>query len=520
MKIVAAQINPTVGDFKGNAEKIKKALAISDFVVTPELALCGYPPDDFLFHADFMAAMKHSLRALLPFTESKVLIVGLARQEGDRLYNSAAIIENKELIGFADKRLLPNYDVFYEKRYFTAGESTPIWTLKGKRVAVTICEDIWFVDPVLSDLEHEHFDLLINLSASPFFLGRQEQRLELCMDVSKRVGAPLLYCNQVGGNDSLIFDGHSLFVSEKRRHTAPGFREEYFVCDLDEEGIDCFAFDLIHDLHEALVLGIRDYFFKQGFKKAAIGISGGIDSAVVACLAHAALGDIVGFSLPSRFSSEGSITDAQKLGRSLGIELKHIDIDKLFAHFLEVLDPHFIGKPRDATEENLQARIRGMILMAFSNKEGYLILSPGNKSEMALGYTTLYGDLCGGLGVLADVTKAQVYELARYINREREIIPRAIFTKPPSAELRPNQKDSDTLPSYDIVDQVLERYVENFQTAEQIANETKIPLSTVKMLVQKIHANEYKRRQAPPGLRVTRKAFTAGRRFPIVQNWI
>ena len=520
MKLLCAQINPTVGDFEGNFEKIKQALLEGDFVVTPELALCGYPPDDFLLHADFMAEMKQYLRALLPLTEGKVLIVGLARQEGERLYNSAAILENGELVGFADKRLLPNYDVFFEKRYFTSGETTPIWTLKGKRIAITICEDIWEVDPVLSDLEKERFDLLINLSASPFYMGRQERRLELCSEVSKRVKAPVLYCNQVGGNDSLIFDGHSLFVSEERRQMASGFCEEHFICDLDHGVRDSFGFDLIQDLHDALVLGVRDFFHKQGFKKAALGLSGGIDSAVTLCLAKEALGDVIALSMPSRFSSEGSVTDAEKLARALDIELKSVDIESLFTAFLDVLDPHFAGKPKDATEENLQARIRGMLLMAFSNKEGYLILSPGNKSEIAMGYTTLYGDLCGGLGVLADVTKAQVYELARYINREKEIIPRAIFTKPPSAELRPNQKDSDTLPDYDIVDTVLERYVENFETAEQIANETKIPLTVVKTLVQKIHANEYKRRQAPPGLRVTKKAFAVGRRFPIVQKWI
>ncbi len=284
-------------------------------------------------------------------------------------------------------------------------------------------------------------------------------------------------------------------------------------------GGGAFAFDLVEDLYQALVLGIRDYFYKQNFTKAALGLSGGIDSAVTACLAKEAIGEVLALSLPSRFSSEGSINDAEKLARALGIEMKSVDIDTLFDSFLAALQPHFAGKPKDVTEENIQARIRGVLLMAFSNKEGYLILATGNKSELAMGYTTLYGDLCGGLGVLADVTKAQVYELARYINREKEIIPRSIFTKPPSAELKPNQKDSDTLPDYAIVDTVLERYVEDFETAEEIAHETHIPLSLVKSLIEKIHRNEYKRRQAPPGLRVTKKAFTVGRRFPIVQQW-
>ena len=520
MEILLAQINPTVGDFEKNAAKIERALEKCDFVVTPELALCGYPPDDFLLHTDFMAEVKKHLRALATKTMNKILIVGLARQEGERIYNSAAILQDGELVGFTDKRLLPNYDVFYEKRYFTAGESTPIWNLRGKRVAITICEDIWQEEPVITDLERERFDLLINLSASPFYVGRQEDRLKLCQNLSKKLHVAVLYCNQVGGNDSLIFDGHSLFVNKQHREMAAGFLEVDFVCDLEKSSMEPLAFDLVRDLHDALILGIRDFFHKQGFEKAILGLSGGIDSAVTACLAKEALGKVVAISMPSRFSSKGSVIDAEKLAKNLDIELKNIDIDSLFSHYLEELEPHFVGKPTDVTEENLQARIRGTLLMAFSNKEGYLVLGPGNKSEMALGYTTLYGDLCGSLGVLADVSKAQVYELAHYINREKEIIPRAIITKDPSAELRPNQKDSDTLPDYEVIDTVLERYVECFETAEQIAEETGISLSLIKTIVKKIHANEYKRRQAPPGLRVTRKAFAAGRRFPIVQRWI
>lgn len=519
MQILCAQINPTVADFAGNFEKIKKALDLSDFVVTPELALSGYPPDDLLFHDDFMEAVEDYLAQLVDLTENKILIVGLPRRHEGLLYNSAAVIENGKLLGYQDKRLLPNYDVFYEKRYFTPGETSSIWNLGGKRIAVTICEDIWFDQPVIEELKKERFDCLINLSASPFYLGRQEDRLNLCLRISEKLKVPVIYCNQVGGNDSLIFDGHSLFVGGEQRTMAPGFQEFHFLCDLEKKGIEPLAFDLIRDLHDALVIGIRDFFQKQGFHKGALGLSGGIDSAVTACLAKEAIGEVLALSMPSRYSSEGSITDSEKLARALGIELKRIEIEPIFSSFLETLEPHFHGKPHDVTEENLQARIRGALLMAFSNKEGYLILGPGNKSEMALGYTTLYGDLCGGLGVLADVSKAQVYELARYINREKEIIPRAIFSKEPSAELRPNQKDRDTLPEYAVIDKVLERYIEEAQTVEQIAKESGIAISVVKNLVQKILANEYKRRQAPPGLRVTKKAFAAGRRFPIVHHW-
>lgn len=519
MKIFLAQINPTVGDFDQNCDKIITALGKADLVIFPELALCGYPPDDLLLHEDFYREMMKRLDALLPYTKGSAAIVGLARSEKGKLYNTAAILEDGKILGFQDKRLLPNYDVFYEKRYFTPGETRPIWKIAGKRVAVTICEDIWEDEPVIVELQKERFDFLVNLSSSPFYPGRQERRLELCAEIAEKVKAPVFYCNQVGGNDSLIFDGHSLCVGEGMREMAAGFVEEHFLIDLNQKKMRSIAFDLVHDLYDALVLGIRDYFQKQGFKRALVGLSGGIDSAVTACLAKEALGDVFALSMPSRFSSKESVTDAEKLAHNLQIQLDCIDIDPLFTAFLQTLEPYMKDKPYDTTEENLQARIRGVLLMALSNKHGYLLLSPGNKSEMAMGYTTLYGDLCGGLGVLADVTKAQVYELAHYINKEREIIPRAILNKAPSAELRPHQKDSDTLPDYAIVDAVLERYIENFESPEEISQNAKIPLSVVKNLVKKIHINEYKRRQAPPGLRVTKKAFTVGRRFPIVHKW-
>ncbi|MFN0065872.1 MAG: NAD+ synthase [Chlamydiales bacterium] len=519
MSIALAQINPIIGDFSYNLEKVFLFLDKADLVIFPELALCGYPPEDLLHFDSFIAEAERRLAFLVSRTK-KACIIGVPRKEGRYLYNSAAIIEKGKLIGFQDKRLLPNYDVFYERRYFEPGEKSRLWEICGKKIAVTICEDIWgseehySVDPI-ADIQPLKPDLLVNISSSPFCPGRPHKRLKICRQIADTLQVPVYYCNQIGGNDSLIFDGHSLIVQPDGSYLAgSGFVEELV------EGKPLQSSETAN-LFAALVLGVRDYFHKQGFAKAALGLSGGIDSAVVACIAKEALGakHVLTLTMPSRFSSEGSYRDAKALNDNLGIATEQISIEKLFETFLEELAPFFKGRESDTTEENLQARIRGMLLMAFSNKFGYLILSPGNKSEMAMGYTTLYGDLCGGLGVLSDVTKAQVYALAHYINREEEIIPSAIIRKAPSAELRANQKDSDTLPKYEIIDKVLELYVEEFVSAEEISRRENLPLPLVKNLIQKIHFNEYKRRQAPPGLRVTAKAFTVGRRFPIVQHW-
>ena len=484
----------------------------------------------------FIQAMKDELDTIVAATQGIAVVVGTVHpSRGEkRLYNSAAIIEDKRLIGFQDKILLPDYDVFSERRYFEPGARPTIWEIGGKKVGVTICEDIWqhakavtythyLRDPVeeLKDLQP---DLVVNLSSSPYYFHKQKLRLYVCHSAAKTLCCPFLYCNQVGSNDSLIFDGYSLYVDGQGnlRSCAKGFEEELHIIDTEKNyPLITLAPDPIEELYRALVLGVRDYFHKQGFKRACFGLSGGIDSAVVAPIAAEALGkeNILALGLPSRYSSKESLTDSKKLADNLGITFKALSIEKPFTDFLDILEPQFEGKAPDSTEENLQARIRGMILMAFSNKLGYLLLSTGNKSEMAMGYATLYGDMCGGLAVLSDATKQQVYALANWINRNGEVIPQAIIDKPPSAELRPDQKDSDTLPDYTVVDRVLEQYVEEHLSPEEIAEKNKFSLPLVKELVRKIHLNEYKRKQAPPGLRVTKKAFTAGRHFPIVQHW-
>lgn len=543
MKIALAQINPIVGSFCKNREKIllyidKARQQGASIVVFPEMALCGYPPEDLLLMPSFIKAMKEELDKILPATQGITVILGMVRKnpsgEEKGLYNTAAIMDNGELIGFQDKTLLPDYDVFTERRYFEPAPSNKIWNLAEKRIAITICEDIWqhaelveytsYVRDPIIELALQAPDLMINLSASPFYIHRHEIRLSVAQAAAKTVKCPVLLCNQVGGNDSLIFDGCSVHVNQLGQlvQYAKRFEEDLLLVDLDKDYPECeIVSNPIEDLYDALVLGVRDYFHKQGFSRACFGLSGGIDSSVVACVAKEALGseNVLALALPSRYSSEESFKDSQTLAHKLQISLKEISIEKPFEAFLQTLAPFFKGEEPDVTEENLQARIRSVLLMAFSNKFGYLVLGTGNKSEMAMGYTTLYGDMSGGLGVLSDVSKQQVYALARWINRTEEIIPHAILEKVPSAELRPNQKDSDSLPEYSIVDQVLSAYVEEHYSPEEIANRYHLSLPLVKELVRKIHLNEYKRKQAPPGLRVTKKAFTVGRRFPIVQHW-
>lgn len=539
-----AQVNPTIGDLKGNTEKILHGLKRgrekgADLVLFPELTISGYPPDDFLLLPHFIEAVSRSLQDIIKECKNITAVVGLPRQNPDRkekgLYNSAAIIQNQALVGFEDKMLLPTYDVFAERRYFEPAAGVRVWNLCGQKVAVTICEDLWQHSDLLTstsyrrdpvkDLKPLCPDLVLNLSASPYSIGKAEKRLKVCTGASSTLNCPVLLCNQVGGNDSLIFDGYSLYVDASGQliNYAKGFAEDYLLVDLNAEAQPRpMVIDDTADLYHALVLGLRDYFQKSGFKKACLGISGGIDSALVACIAADALGaeNVLGICMPSRYSSESSTTDAKKLADNLKMQYREIPIEGPFQNYLELLTPQFEGRPPDTTEENLQARIRGMILMAISNKLGYIVLSTGNKSELAMGYATLYGDMCGGLGVISDVTKMQVYALSNWINRDREIIPLNSIQKPPSAELRPNQKDSDSLPDYEIIDNVLHEYVEEHHSPEQIMRKYNYSSELVNDLIQRIHRNEYKRRQSPPGLRVTEKAFTVGRRFPIVQRFV
>lgn len=541
MRILAAQINPTIGDFEGNTAKvlngIKKAKREKcDLVLFPEMCLCGYPPDDFLLLHGFIEKAEEMLARVIAASAGLTAIVGLPRRgEGMKgLKNSAAVIHDGRLLGFQDKALLPTYDVFDEGRYFDGTLKMPVWEAGGRKFGITICEDIWqhselikftnyLYDPIL-DFKGEQLDFLLNISASPYSRGKFEQRLTACRKAAKTLGCPVVLCNQVGGNDSLIFDGCSLYVGKDGdlRAAAKGFAEDELLIDLEKKCPPLLETrNELCDLYQALVLGLRDYFGKSGFATALIGLSGGIDSALVACIAAEALGkeNVYGVSMPSRFSTPGSITDAEELAKNLGLSLTQIPIEGPFQSMLDLLEPRFGNRPFDVTEENLQARIRGMILMALSNKFGRIVLSTGNKSELAMGYATLYGDMCGGLGVISDLTKREVYALADWINREQTLIPKSIIDKEPSAELRPNQKDSDSLPDYDIVDNVLSAYVEKHMSAEEIALKYGYSLELVKDLIRRIHQNEYKRRQGAPTLRISEKSFSVGYRFPIVQKW-
>ncbi|MCP5492856.1 MAG: NAD+ synthase [Chlamydiales bacterium] len=542
MKVHLSQLNPVIGDLDGNTQKILNAIAKSrdekaDIVLFPELSICGYPPQDLVYHPAFIDAMEKHLQTIVQASKGLMVVVGLVRPNlgpGENgLSNSAAIAIDGKLIGFHDKWLLPNYDVFNERRYFDPGNTLQTFDYKGKKIGILICEDIWqhagYVavrygrDPVI-EMAKLKPDLILNLSASPYNFGKADIRVEVCAKVTTTCNCPIVYCAQVGGNDSLLFDGYSVYVDAegKLRQLAKGFVEDHMVIDLEAQACACpFKYDMMSDLYNALVMGVRDYFHKSGFKKACLGLSGGLDSALVACIVASALGpeNLLAVSMPSRYTSDLSKTDAKKLADTLGIKLISVPIEEPFCSYLELLAPLFQNRAPDVTEENLQARIRGVILMAISNKLGYIVVSTGNKSEFALGYSTLYGDSCGGLGVIGDVTKTRAYDLCRWINRDKEIIPTTTIDRAPTAELRANQHDQQTLPPYGIVDQVIQSYLEEFMPVSSISEKHNIPLDLVKDLVHRIHTAEYKRRQSPPVLRVTPKSFGVGRHFPIVQTW-
>ncbi len=543
MRVWTAQINPTIGDIEGNARKILNALerardADADIVLFPELALSGYPPEDLLLDESFINALYDKLMEIAPATKGLLALIGLPRwnETGIEkpLYNSAAILRDGQLIGFHNKQLLPTYDVFDEMRYFQPGTSITIIEHMGKKIAVTICEDLWQHsgavgythyrrDPVM-EMQEKEIDLVLNLSASPYYYGREKLRLKAFAESAKALQAPLILCNQVGANDQLVFEGHSFHLNSQGEliHLAKGFEEDDLFIDLDvHAGPKELPADGIADLYQALVLGVRDYFAKQGFSHAVLGLSGGIDSALVACIAKDALGSkhVFALNLPSRFSSSDSIADAEILADRLGIELKKISIEPIFEETLKNLQPLLGKRPWGVTEENIQARIRGQILMAYTNQRGHLLLNTGDKSEMAMGYMTLYGDMCGALGVLADVIKTRVYRLAHYINREKEIIPLSILQRAPSPELKNHQSYLDTLPPYETLDPIVEDYIEERLSPDEIAEKRGLPLPFVHDLVVRMHRAEYKRRQAPVGIRVTQKAFSKGRNVPVVQRW-
>ena len=542
MKIALAQFNPTIGDFDGNASRILELAREAksggaELAVFSELCICGYPPQDLIERPSFL---DRNLKALAHLAKSVTLpslvgYVGKAQDDtGKPVANCAAVIGDGRILFEQRKMLLPTYDVFDESRYFQPAHTQYVFPLNAAKLGITVCEDVWNDkgfwkqrlyerDPV-TELVGKGSEIILNLSSSPYTLDKRELRHDMLRATAVEQKVPVVYVNQVGGNDSLIFDGSSLaFMPDGRvAARAKSFEEDlvFFDSATGEGDVRCQPKDELEAVYRALVIGTRDYVRKCGFRKAVVGLSGGIDSALVVTIAVEALGreNVLGVSMPGPYSSEGSRSDARQLAGNLGIELLVFPIGETFESYRKVLSTAFVDRPQDVTEENLQARIRGNLLMALSNKFHSLVLSTGNKSEIAVGYCTLYGDMAGGLAVISDVPKTMVYALAEFVNCGRELIPRAIIDKAPSAELRANQKDQDTLPPYDVLDRVLKAYVEDLQDPQEIAETTGYPLDLVRSIARLVDGAEFKRKQAPPGLKVTSKAFSVGRRFPIAQK--
>ena len=544
MKIALAQFNPTVGDFAGNAARILSLAAQAkqrgaDLAVFSELCLCGYLPQDLLERPAFIDRNESELKDLAGKV-SLPAIVGYAgyvkNGTGKSIANKAAVLCGGRVVFEQSKMLLPTYDVFDESRYFQPAKRQTVFGFGGEQLGITICEDVWNDknfwanlrydrDPV-TEIVGQGTTVLVNISASPYTIDKRSLRVEMLRSIAVNHRRAVVYVNQVGGNDSLLFDGASMAITPDGKVAAQAlaFEEDLVLFDTATGKGE------LHDLpqeeiayaYRGLVTGTHDYVRKCGFKKVLVGLSGGIDSAVTACIAVAALGaeNVLGVSMPGPFSSEGSLTDARALARKLGIELVTLPITEVFNVYVKALIPAFGDRPFDVTEENIQARIRGNYLMALSNKFSSMVLSTGNKSELAVGYCTLYGDMAGGLAVISDVPKLMVYELARWINREREVIPHATIEKPPSAELRANQKDIDSLPPYEVLDCILKAYIEDLQSPQQIAEQYSFDLKLVRDITLRVDRNEYKRKQAPPGLKVTSRAFGFGRPFPIAQKFI
>ena len=540
MKIALGQINPTVGDFSGNAAKIidyshRAKAAGAGLILFPELSVCGYPPRDLVERPSFVAHNRETAERIAAETTGIAVICGLvtpaSSDTGKSVMNSAALLMDGKIAFIQSKMLLPTYDVFDEMRNFAPAKSQELFPFCGNRMALTICEDAWndsgfwakrlyTVDPVES-LIHAGGNFVLNISASPFWIGKREFRRDMLASIARQHKVPVALVNQVGGNDSLVFDGSSVVLNREGQIIAQGksFEEDLIYFDSQT---------LTGDMHQqvagdegsayaALALGTRDYMHKCGFQKAIIGLSGGIDSALTAVVAADAVGpeNVIGVGMPGPYSSPGSIDDARSLATNLGIRFELISIDPAYEAYRGMLKKMFAGQDEDVTEENLQSRARGMLLMALSNKFGAIVLSTGNKSELGVGYCTLYGDMAGGLAVISDVPKTLVYRISHYVNSRRPVIPKATLEKPPSAELRPNQKDSDSLPPYEILDAVLEDYVEDSHSPEQIASERGFDIEVVRRVARMVDRAEYKRQQAAPGLKISPKAFGYGRRFPI-----
>jgi NAD+ synthase (glutamine-hydrolysing) len=547
MRIALAQIDTTVGDLQGNTTLIVEAArraeaASADLAVFPELAINGYPPRDLVEKQSFLERTEEQLARLAAETAGLklALVVGYVGKShssaGKGATNSAAVLEGGRIVFTQTKMLLPTYDVFDEARYFLPGERESLFPFRGRQVALTICEDAWNdkqywerqlyrQDPV-EELARAGAHVLITINASPYHMGKRDQRREIFANTARRHGIPLVYVNQVGGNDSLIFDGSSFAMDSQARLAAScrSFDADLALVDTETGAGDRHADleDECEAVYSALVLGTRDYLRKCGFPSALLGLSGGIDSSLTAALAADAVGpeNVLGVAMPSEYSSPSSLEDARALAANLGLRFEVVPISGVFTAYLDALEPLFGGCPRDVTEENIQARIRGAILMALSNKWGHLVLTTGNKSELAMGYCTLYGDMVGGLALINDVPKTLVYQLARAANRRHPgAIPERVFTKPPSAELRPGQTDQDTLPPYEVLDRVLHAYIEEWQSPREIAAGLDLSLEFVKAIVNTVDRSEYKRQQAAPGLKVTSKAFGIGRRFPIAQRF-
>jgi len=544
MKIALAQQNYHIGNFESNFEKIRTAIVEAkhnhaDIVVFSELSICGYPPRDFLEFTDFITRCEESVKKVAALADGIAVIVGAPtynpNPKGKPLYNSAFFIADKKVQQVVHKTLLPTYDIFDEVRYFEANTEFNLIAYQGKKFAITICEDLWntgyeqlYVSSPLDNLIPLKPEFIINISASPFDYGHAQERISVLQDAAKTSRVPIFYCNAIGSQTDIIFDGGSLVINSNTNvfYEMSYFKEEINYFSLDDlkknsTQVSEQPKDKITLIHDALILGIKDYFQKSNLKKCILGLSGGIDSAVVCKLAVEALGseNVHALLMPSKFSSSHSVSDAEELAKNLRIKYDIISIEGIFDSVNKTLSPFFAGKPFDLTEENIQARSRAILLMAMANKFNYVLLNTSNKSEFSVGYSTLYGDMSGGLSVLGDVYKTQVYELADYINREKTIIPKNIITKAPSAELRPDQKDSDSLPEYDVLDKILFQYIEKRQGPNELV-QMGFDKTLVDRTLKLVNTSEYKRNQTPPILRISPKAFGMGRRLPIVGKYL